>query len=83
MGMNPVEAARDAALEHMRPTWSYKNANDLIVPKEMRDLVKECWAPYPEDRPDFLEIINKIQAWLEKNPTSSSKFSFKSFSIFK
>eukprot|EP00210_Caulerpa_lentillifera_P009225 g8794.t1 len=75
VGLDPISAAREAA-ENGRPMWDRTNTKGMKVPKEMRELVCRCWAPDYEDRPGFLEIVEKIRCYLDgglKKPPTLSK----------
>ncbi|KFM24164.1 Dual specificity protein kinase splA [Auxenochlorella protothecoides] len=65
--MDPVEAARLAALENARP-----NFITLAQPgphkKELRELIERCWAPNADERPSFPEICRIIETLLAQIP---------------
>ncbi|KAI7841021.1 hypothetical protein COHA_005249 [Chlorella ohadii] len=66
-GMDPVEAARQAALYERRPEFVA-----LMQPhpqkKELRELIARCWAPNPEDRPAFVQLVKELEAILARIP---------------
>jgi hypothetical protein len=68
--MDPVEAARQAALYERRPEFVA-----LLQPqpmkKEMRELIARCWSPNPEDRPPFSELVKELEGILAKLPRST------------
>eukprot|EP00210_Caulerpa_lentillifera_P005600 g5357.t1 len=73
IGLDPISAARQAA-KNGRPVWDRTNSSGVKIPEEMRELVCRCWAPDYEDRPGFLEIVQKIRCFLDdetKKPTRS------------
>ncbi|KAL4856575.1 SUMO-activating enzyme subunit 2 [Chlorella vulgaris] len=66
-GMDPVEAARQAALYERRPEFVA-----LMQPhpmkKEVRELIARCWSPNPEDRPAFATLVKELEAILTRLP---------------
>ncbi|KAL4446296.1 hypothetical protein ABPG77_003103 [Micractinium sp. CCAP 211/92] len=66
-GMDPVEAARQAALYERRPEFVA-----LMQPhpmkKEVRELIARCWSPNPEDRPSFSALVKELEAILARLP---------------
>ncbi|PRW60891.1 Dual specificity kinase splA isoform A [Chlorella sorokiniana] len=66
-GMDPVEAARQAALYERRPEFVA-----LMQPhpqkKELRELIARCWAPNPEDRPAFVQLVKELEGILARIP---------------
>lgn len=64
--LDPVDAARAAAHEHRRPTWSAVNINKQVVPEKIRSLVEMCWAPDPEERPEFDHVVVSLEAILRE-----------------
>jgi len=77
--MDPVEAARAAALEHLRPQWGRLNRHEQVVPAQLKELVERCWSPDYGQRPEFEEIVelleeacSSIPAVLTTEPKASS-----------
>ncbi len=40
--------------------------------QEIRALIEECWAPDPEDRPQFVDVVDKLEDIMSKVPRSAS-----------
>lgn len=38
----------------------------------IRDLIESCWAPDPEDRPQFVDVVNTLEDLLAKLPRSGT-----------
>ncbi len=57
----PKQAAVAACLKGMRPQFQ-----GLLRPRHerLKGLIARCWAPVPEDRPDFTELIPELEACL-------------------
>lgn len=53
-GMPPLEAAKAAALKHLRPVISAK-----LDPK-LRALITACWHPDPSRRPSAREVCTQL-----------------------
>ena len=66
-GTDPVEAARQAALFDKRPQF-----HALAPPQhpmaEVRAVMEACWDPDPERRPSFEEVVEKLEAVMERTP---------------
>jgi len=54
-GIDPVEAARQAALFDRRPEFLLLQGTG--VKEELRGLIEKCWSPDPGSRPSFDKII--------------------------
>lgn len=54
--MPPLEAAKAAALKHLRPVLSAKLA------PELRRLISACWHPDPSARPSAREVCTVLEA---------------------
>lgn len=66
-GIDPVEAAREAALSGCRPNFPPRHSlTDLD--KELRMLVIQCWDGDADKRPGFEEIISKLEGMLKLLP---------------
>ncbi|CAG9464939.1 unnamed protein product [Pedinophyceae sp. YPF-701] len=63
--MDPIDAAKAACLEGKRPMFSNPNYWDGVAPKPLRDLIARCWNENPDARPEFNEIVEILQAYLE------------------
>eukprot|EP00198_Chlamydomonas_reinhardtii_P001505 XP_001690841.1 protein kinase [Chlamydomonas reinhardtii] len=59
--MDPIEAARAAALKGLRPTWGATNKHDQVVPARLKRLVETCWSADYESRPEFVEVIEELE----------------------
>ncbi|GFR46936.1 hypothetical protein Agub_g8584 [Astrephomene gubernaculifera] len=59
--MDPIEAARAAALKGLRPQWGVTNRRDQVVPPRLKRLVETCWAADYESRPEFTEVIEMLE----------------------
>ncbi|KAG2500845.1 hypothetical protein HYH03_001606 [Edaphochlamys debaryana] len=59
--MDPIEAARAAALKGLRPTWGATNRHDQVVPAKLKQLVETCWGADYEARPEFTEVIEMLE----------------------
>lgn len=66
--IHPVEAARRACMDNIRPKWGTTNRFGKIVPSELKKLVSECWAPDFEGRPDFNQIYEILELQLKELP---------------
>jgi serine/threonine protein kinase len=53
-GMSPVDAARAAAFERRRPVLASH------LPKELADVIRDCWQPNPNSRPTFEDAITRL-----------------------
>ena len=53
-GMTPVDAARAAAFERRRPVLGE------FLPKELADVIRDCWQPNPNSRPVFEDVITRL-----------------------
>jgi len=51
-------------------------------PQQWVDLIKQCWAQNPDDRPDFREIIDILQSWSNYPPYINISFFDKENSSF-
>mmetsp|Transcript_18868 Transcript_18868/g.40627 ORF Transcript_18868/g.40627 Transcript_18868/m.40627 type:complete len:504 (+) Transcript_18868:214-1725(+) len=60
--LDPVEAARSAALHHKRPEWGKMNRHNEVVPPKLKALVESCWASDYESRPEFDDIVDQLEA---------------------
>lgn len=70
---HPVQAAREAAINGKRPSWGERNRFGNKVPPKLRQLVEQCWAADPEKRPDFNEVVRRLQEVLDELPGGSTK----------
>ena len=55
-GLNPVDAAKLASVEALRPTVSAG-----LMPPELSRVVRSMWDPHDQKRPTFLKIIEKLR----------------------
>lgn len=55
-GLNPVDAAKLASVEALRPTIS-----SGMMPRELSSVVRAMWDPHDQKRPTFLEIIERLE----------------------
>ncbi|KAI8473279.1 MAG: protein kinase [Monoraphidium minutum] len=65
---DPVEAARQASLEGVRPQWGESNGSRGELPAKLKHLVEQCWAADYETRPEFTQIIATLQEVLQGLP---------------
>jgi len=71
-GMDPIDAARQAALYDLRPHFIILQS--AAPPKaEIKDLIESCWRPNAEDRPTFESIVESLESILSKLHRRSSK----------
>ena len=66
-GTDPVEAARQAALFDKRPQF-HALAPAQHPMAEVRAVMEACWDPDPERRPSFEEVVEKLEAVMERTP---------------
>lgn len=66
--IHPVEAARRACMDNIRPKWGTVNRFGKVVPVELKELVSDCWAPNFEDRPDFHRVYEILEKKLKELP---------------
>lgn len=66
-GMDPIDAARQAALYELRPQFIQLQGPDPIK-KEVREIIEWCWRPNAEDRPSFAQIVAAFETVLTKLP---------------
>eukprot|EP00884_Botryococcus_braunii_P007544 jgi/Botrbrau1/16791/Bobra.150_2s0020.1 len=71
--MDPVEAARLAAMTFHRPDLFKLNNADSDIMRELRDLVVRCWATTPEERPEFEEIVAILAGILKRVPREPTR----------
>ena len=55
-GLNPVDAAKLASLESLRPALQHG-----IMPDDLAKVVRSMWDPKDSNRPDFLEVIERLE----------------------
>jgi len=66
--VHPIEAARRACMDNIRPKWGPTNRFGVTVPQGLKTLVEECWAPDFEARPDFHVVSKALEAQLKELP---------------
>jgi serine/threonine protein kinase len=71
-GVDPVDAARQAALYDRRPAFINLAAAASAPKAALRALIERCWAPNAEDRPSFPEVVVALEAVLEMLPVRSA-----------
>lgn len=64
-GMDPVEAARQAALHNKRPEFNKLNEKSPVM-QILKVMVERCWHPDPEKRPSFTEVVSILDSQLQK-----------------
>lgn len=64
-GMDPIDAARQAALYDLRPQFIALQS-PASPKKEIRLLIESCWRPNAEDRPTFESIVETLEGVLKK-----------------
>lgn len=66
-GVDPIQAARNAAMHRMRPTLVPLQPSPVKEVREaLRKLVEQCWDHDPNQRPAFDDIAAQLEALLEK-----------------
>lgn len=65
--MNPVEAARGAAMLGKRPAFPPRHKLSSTQLR-LRALCELCWDPEPDSRPSFEEVVNTLEALLRTMP---------------
>jgi serine/threonine protein kinase len=66
--LNPVQAARAAAQEGLRPVWGKTNRHGKVVPQALRELVQRCWDQNYELRPEMTEVITVLESIVTQMP---------------
>jgi len=66
--LNPVQAARAAAQEGLRPVWGKTNRHGKVVPQALRELVQRCWDQNYELRPEMTEVITVLESVVMQMP---------------
>ena len=66
-GMDPVEAARQAALFDKRPQFHALSPPDHPMAR-VRAVMEACWDPNPERRPSFEEVVEKLEGVMAVTP---------------
>eukprot|EP00200_Dunaliella_tertiolecta_P005622 CAMPEP_0202350340 /NCGR_PEP_ID=MMETSP1126-20121109/7453_1 /ASSEMBLY_ACC=CAM_ASM_000457 /TAXON_ID=3047 /ORGANISM="Dunaliella tertiolecta, Strain CCMP1320" /LENGTH=516 /DNA_ID=CAMNT_0048942295 /DNA_START=80 /DNA_END=1630 /DNA_ORIENTATION=+ len=66
--MDPLQAARCAACEDLRPTFPKVSGGLTEVHQKLRTLVEECWDKDPEKRPSFVKIVERLEGVLQLLP---------------
>jgi serine/threonine protein kinase len=65
--MNFYELSSRVVNEGLRPpTHGDKFTNEKIVPKEIKQLMEQCWDTDPRERPSFEEVVQILENVLEK-----------------
>ena len=87
-GLHPLETARAAAQEGMRPAFhrSAGQKNKFHTPEPIRKLIADCWQSDPNLRPEFRDIIARLTAFRDERAAaarSSSKAKGLLTSMFK
>ena len=79
--MNVYEVTSKVINDSLRPeipkvqkkNLKLKNLKENKIPKEIKELMKNCWKTEPTDRPEWVHIIKTLKNVIEK------KFGEKSF----
>jgi len=66
-GMDPIDAARQAALYELRPQFIVLQGAGKIK-NDIKTLIERCWAPNGEDRPTFEQIVLRLEEVLSSLP---------------
>lgn len=66
--MDPLQAARRASIEGLRPEWGFANRFGQKVPEACKKLVERCWSNSYDDRPDFEEVVGVLNQVLKGMP---------------
>lgn len=64
--LDPVEAARQASIDNKRPTWGPTNRFGKVIPPRLRQMVEDCWNPDYDERPDFDEVVERLEDILKE-----------------
>jgi hypothetical protein len=70
-GMDPIDAARQAALYELRPKFVVLNGVGQAK-KDIKTLIERCWGPNGEDRPSFEQIVSRLEEILTTLPRNKS-----------
>ncbi|KDD75764.1 protein kinase [Helicosporidium sp. ATCC 50920] len=65
--LNPVEAARRAAMEHVRPGFVQLQAPSPEA-AEIRALIQDCWAASADARPPLSEVCARLEKVMDMVP---------------
>jgi serine/threonine protein kinase len=68
-GMDPIGAAKNAAMYDLRPQFVQLNANDSYK-REIKELIESCWRPNAELRPSFESVVVSLETILSKIPNT-------------
>lgn len=71
-GMDPVTAAKNAAMYDLRPQFIQLNSQTSMK-KEIKELIESCWRPNAELRPSFESVVVSLESILSKLPKSNKK----------
>lgn len=71
-GMDPISAAKNAAMADLRPSFVQLSGQIPAFKKEARELIENCWRSNPELRPSFESIVVTLESILAKVPAPSS-----------
>lgn len=67
-GMDPVSAAKNAAMYDLRPQFVQLNS-EISYKREIKELIESCWRPNAEMRPSFESIVITLETILSKLPS--------------
>ena len=72
-GLHPLETARAAAQEGMRPAFhrSVGQKNKFHTPEPIRKLIADCWQSDPNLRPEFRDIIARLTAFRDERAAAA------------
>lgn len=68
-GMDPIGAAKNAAMYDLRPQFVQLNAN-VSFKREIKELIESCWRPNAELRPSFESVVVSLETILSKIPNT-------------
>ena len=70
-GMDPISAAKNAAMADLRPSFVQLSGTIPAYKREARELIENCWRPNPELRPAFESIVVTLESILAKVPATN------------
>lgn len=67
-GLDPVAAARDAAMLNSRPHFPSRGPKPSGTQRMLTDLIRQCWDEDPARRPSFEDVIARLEQELATLP---------------
>jgi serine/threonine protein kinase len=68
MGAIPYPGIRTQELFEMLVVENYRLSKPANCSSELYELLKDCWQPFPEQRPTFAQLLGRLQD-LAKKPS--------------